>query len=304
MSSILPTTGTGRNLAGAIKSQSTSDFSSMAMKSSYPIIFSHLGREGAAPITLYCSTSASRRQWVDKIEKQRQALTQEQTVFRLVNINSHFFTSLNRVRCVSILCKPDIFIAILSNGNVPASLPCYSFLADRTLVYGADQGVYVQKNSSKGPPMRAIALDRVSQIHVLEESRLILVLSDKTLYTYSIDALMASDTAPKRGRRVSKHVSFFKVGFSIDRMLVCVVKSSAITSTIRTLEPVATNDLKKSKSNFGRLIRGSSEALKIFKDLYIPGEASSLHIFRSNICVGCDRGFEMVNLSSMRNQSK
>jgi len=278
VSSILPTAGTGRNLAGALKSQSTSDLSSMAMKSNYPIIFLHLGREGAAPVTLYCSTSASRRQWVDKIEKQRQTLTQEQTVFRLVNINSRFFSSLNRVRCVSIL-------------------------SDRTLVYGADQGVYVQRNSGNGPPMRVIALDRVSQVHILEESRLILVLSDKTLYTYSIEALMAGDTAPKRGRRVSKHVSFFKVGFSIDRTLVCVVKSSAITSTIRTLEPVATNDPKKSKSHFGRLIRGSSEALKIFKDLYIPGEATSLHIFRSNICVGCERGFEMVNLSSMRNQS-
>jgi hypothetical protein len=185
--------------------------------------------------------------------------------------------------------------------------PCFILStqpADRTLVYGADQGVYVQRSQAKGQPMRAIALDRVSQIHILEESRLILVLSDKTLYTYSIDALMAGDTAPKRGRRVSKHVSFFKVGFSIDRTLVCVVKSSTITSTIRTLEPVATNDLKKSKSNFGRLIRGSSEALKIYKDLYIPGEATSLHIFRSNICVGCDRGFEMVNLASMRNQSK
>ncbi|CAO3670061.1 unnamed protein product [Umbelopsis ramanniana] len=277
VSSILPSTGTGR-LAGAIKSQSTSDLASMAMKASYPIVFLHLGREGAAPVTLYCSTSSSRRQLVDKIEKQRQTLTQEQIVFRLVNINSRYFSGLNRVRCVSIL-------------------------SDRTLVYGADQGVYVQRSQSKGQPMRAIALDRVSQIHILEESRLILVLSDKTLYTYSIDALMAGDTAPKRGRRVSKHVSFFKVGFSIDRTLVCVVKSSTITSTIRTLEPVATNDLKKSKSNFGRLIRGSSEALKIYKDLYIPGEATSLHIFRSNICVGCDRGFEMVNLASMRNQS-
>ncbi|KAH8550125.1 CNH domain-containing protein [Umbelopsis sp. PMI_123] len=277
VSSILPSTGTGR-LTGAIKSQSTSDLPSMTMKASYPIVFLHLGREGAAPVTLYCSTSASRRQLVDKIEKQRQTLTQEQIVFRLVNINSRYFSGLNRVRCVS-------------------------YLSDGTLVYGADQGVYVQKSEGNGTPMRAIALDRVSQIHILEESRLILVLSDKTLYTYSIDALMAGDTAPKRGRRVSKHVSFFKVGYSIDRTLVCVVKSSTITSTIRTLEPVATNDPKKSKSNFGRLIRGSSEALKIYKDLYIPGEATSLHIFRSNICVGCDRGFEMVNLASMRNQS-
>ncbi|KAG2178208.1 hypothetical protein INT43_003461 [Umbelopsis isabellina] len=278
VSSILPSTGPARNLAGAIKSQSTSDLSSMAMKTSYPIVFSHLGREGAAPVTLYCSTSASRRQWVDKVEKQRQTLTREQTVFRLVNINSRFFSGMNRVRCVSIL-------------------------SDGTFVFGADQGVYVQRSTSKGTPTRVIALDRVSQIHILEESRLILVLSDKTLYTYSIEALMAGDTAPKRGRRVSKHVSFFKVGHTNDRTLVCVVKSSAITSTIRTLEPVATNDPKKSKSNFGRLIRGSSEALKIYKDLYIPGEATSLHIFRSNICVGCDRGFEMVNLSSMRNQS-
>ena len=116
MSSILPSTGTGR-LAGAIKSQSTSDLASMAMKASYPIVFLHLGREGAAPVTLYCSTSSSRRQLVDKIEKQRQTLTQEQIVFRLVNINSRYFSGLNRVRCVSILCKWFL-------GSFPGCIAC------------------------------------------------------------------------------------------------------------------------------------------------------------------------------------
>lgn len=190
---------------------------------------------------------------------------------------------------------------------------------------GGDQGVYLKKEGSGDELIRILAMDKVSQIDILEPSNLILVLADKILYTYSLDTLLSTETGIKRGRKISSHVSFFKVGKiwdknvpltndgeqlhegeGMERTLVCFVRYNAMTSTIRALEPYETTESKKKNKhkNFGRLIRGNNEALKVYKDLYIPGEASSIQYFKNIICVGSARGFQMVNLSSAEVQSK
>lgn len=191
---------------------------------------------------------------------------------------------------------------------------------------GGDQGVYLKKEGSGDELIRILAMDKVSQIDILEQSNLILVLADKILYTYSLDTLLSTETGMKRGRKISSHVSFFKVGKiwdksiqanasgpdqvitvdGIEKTLVCFVRYNAMTSTIRALEPYETTkeSSKKKNKNLGRLIRGNNEVLKAYKDLYIPGEASSIQFFKNIICVGSARGFQMVNLSSAEVQSK
>lgn len=188
---------------------------------------------------------------------------------------------------------------------------------------GGDQGVYLKKEGDKGDGLtRILSMDKVSQIDILEQSNLILVLADKILYTYSLDTLLPTEVGMKRGRKLSSHVSFFKVGKiwdkspaamaseeekdkinGVERTLVCFVRHSAMTSTIRALEPYENTESKKKHKNLNRLIRGNNEALKVYKDLYIPGEASSIQFFKNIICVGSARGFQMVNLSSAEVQS-
>ncbi|KAI8150179.1 CNH domain-containing protein [Fennellomyces sp. T-0311] len=245
----------------------------------YPITFNYLGRRGINPITLYATTLHNRRQWVDKIQGQRQTLMEKQKVFDIRTINSRFFNSFNRVTCAA------------SYGE--------------SVVIGSNQGVYIRKDSKSEHVTRLLSTDKVSQIDVLESSGLILVLAEKILYTYSIESLLAEDPA-KKGRKLSSHVSFFKVGTSFqgtpsEKTLVCYVRNNAISSTIRVLEPHVGTE-KKSKSKFGRLM-GSKEVLKIYKELYLPAEALSIQYFKSIICVGSPKGFQMVDLKSTEVQS-
>ena len=180
------------------------------------------------------------------------------------------------------------------------------FIGDSVII-GSNQGVYYRKDDKSEHLSRLLATDKVSQIDVLEASGLILVLAEKILYTYSIDSLLAEDSA-KRGRKLSSHVSFFKVGTIFkdtpsEKTLVCFVRYNAITSTIRALEPHAGTE-KKSKSKLGRLMRGSGgEGLKVYKDLYLPAEALSIQYFKNIICVGSAKGFQMVDLASTGVQS-
>jgi hypothetical protein len=119
-------------------------------------------------------------------------------------------------------------------------------------------------------------------------------------------------------------VSFFKVGTVMDkssssdgveRSLVCYVRYNAMTSTIRALEihDASTTKSKKKKTtattkeqglrrkttaHFGSLLRPQHDGLRVFKDLYIPGEATSIQYFKNILCIGSAKGFQMVDIGS------
>lgn len=302
-------------------------------KNGFPISFVHLGKQSSGgPITLYATTLSIRKQWADKIEGQRKALVAKHKVFNIKSINESFFSSFNKVNCTAVFGMLS-----LQQNMCLFFLLTYTYTPidnGKSLVLGGDQGVYLKKEGSGDELIRILAMDKVSQIDILEQSNLILVLADKILYTYSFDTLLSTESGMKRGRKISSHVSFFKVGKiwdksiqaaasssnnnganpdhqvmtvdGIEKTLVCFVRYNAMTSTIRALEPYETTKEanKKKNKNLGRLIRGNNEALKAYKDLYIPGEASSIQFFKNIICVGSARGFQMVNLSSAEVQSK
>jgi hypothetical protein len=118
-----------------------------------------------------------------------------------------------------------------------------------------------------------------------------------------MDALETNETLfSKRGRKISTHVTFFKTGVCLGKNLVCVVKSSVFSSTIKALEPVATHSTKK-KGAFHMLLGGSkSEAMKVYKEFFIPTESNSIHFLRTKLCVGCTKGFEIVDLETLNTQ--
>lgn len=170
------------------------------------------------------------------------------------------------------------------------------------MVLGTDLGVYVGTSHEPATLTKVLPLEKVQQIEILEEMRFLMILADRTLHTYSLDALVASDPGNKRGRKYPSHVSFFKTGLCLDKTLVCIVKSNSISSTIRTLEPVVQADSKKNKSSLAKFLRSNSDVLKVHRDLYIPTELTSIHFLRTNLCVGCIKGFEIVDLTSLNTQ--
>jgi hypothetical protein len=124
----------------------------------------------------------------------------------------------------------------------------------------------------------------------------------------------------KRAKRISSHTTFFKAGICLGRVLVCVVKSSPLSSTIKTLEPIDQNIRGRSKPTFRKLLQGGNDTLKLFrvsyhsynafmldanifcKEFYIPVESSSIHFLKTKLCVGCSKGFEIVDLESLDTQ--
>ncbi|KAF8968660.1 RHO1 GDP-GTP exchange protein 2, partial [Entomortierella lignicola] len=250
-------------------------------KSGYPIVFTHIGRNGGS-FTLYATTHAGRKNWMDKIQKQIQALKNKADSWRLLPVSERFFTAGNKVNCS----------ATLENG--------------RRLVIGTDSGVFVGR--PKGQFIKIIARERVSQVDVLEEERILLVLAEKQLYAYGLEVLDSSNpNAQNKHKKLGTSVSFFKTGVCQNRTLVGIVKNSSNAlnqgSTIKTLEPIEQAGSKKSKPRFKSMfIGGNTELFKLYKDFYIPRETNSLHFLRNTLCVGCSKGFELIDLSNLNTQ--
>ena len=129
----------------------------------------------------------------------------------------------------------------------------------------------------------------MAQIDILEDYQLLIVLSgesdisfdhftnthtvlftERSVITFPLEALDPRDPTAglKRAKRISSHTSFFKAGICLGKSLVCVVKSSPLSSTITTLEPIDSQIRGKNKPTFKKLLQGGHDTLKVFKVCY------------------------------------
>lgn len=107
----------------------------------------------------------------------------------------------------------------------------------------------------------------MTQIDILEEYQLLLVLSNKTLTSYLLEALDANSQNPLAARptKIQDQVNFFKAGICLGRHLVCSVKTSALSSTIKMYEPVDNLAERKKKLAISKLFQRGQDALRPFK---------------------------------------
>ncbi|KAL1915675.1 uncharacterized protein VTP21DRAFT_6434 [Calcarisporiella thermophila] len=242
----------------------------------HPITFIHIGGKGGSPLTLYASSLRVRQHWVEKIEKQRLKVFEQSQIFSINTLSEKHFTMGDKVHCS----------ATFDNG--------------RKIVYGTDAGLSISLVDKPNTVRRVLSIERVSQIEILEEARIVLVLADKNLYSYSIDALDPNtdqNVASKKGRRIGTHISFFKAGVCLDRTLICIVKTNTLSSTIKTLEPHYQPASKTKK-----FLRRNNDTLRVYKEFYIPTESTSIHFLKTKLCVGCIKGFEIVDLETLNTQ--
>ncbi|GAA5960138.1 hypothetical protein JCM8115_002523 [Rhodotorula mucilaginosa] len=248
-------------------------------KQGFALTFIHLGRRGYQ-LTLWASTWTTRKKWLDKIEERQHELRERSLVFETLPLSAGYFVGTNRLTCA----------APFDNGN--------------RVVYGTENGVYLADLREKNKvPVKVISAPSVTQLDVLEEQGILIVLADKAVQTFFIDHLDPGDAigAAKRARKISANATFFKAGQCLGRTLVCVVKSGNVSSTIKTLEPIDQARGKK-QPTIRKFLQGSNESLRVFKEFYIPTESSSVHFLKSKLCVGCTKGFEIVDLETLDTQ--
>ncbi|RYP87865.1 hypothetical protein DL769_000457 [Monosporascus sp. CRB-8-3] len=246
----------------------------------WPITFRHLGRNFYEQV-LYASNQAARKKWLEYIDAAQQRLRARADFFNITTVSTGFFQTGNQVNAVT------------------------PFDGGRKLIYGTDNGVYVSSRKNKDQlPKRVIEAQNVTQVDVLEEYGLLLILSNKSLMSYPLAALDPNEPAlSKRPKKIQSHCNFFKTGICLGRHLVCCVKSSALSTTIKVYEPNDSMSKGKKQKGFGKMFTTGQDELRAFKEFYIPTESTSVHFLKSKLCVACARGFEVVSLETLETQS-
>lgn len=306
MDEVIPRLGISKRPSSSLLSNKATPNPPPAKDGQLPITFRHLGKGGYEQ-TLYATSPTQRRKFIEMVEEQQRKLWERNSNFYNKTILCQdFFSAINRVNCLVPIGKltftPHFYSDFLLTDNDALD-------GGRKLVYGTDSGIYVSERWPKdkpAKPRRVLEASQVTQIDTLEEYQLLLVLQNKTLTSYPLEALELGEgqnNIARRPKKIQGHANFFKAGIGLGRHLVCSVKTSALSSTIKVYEPMDNLAKGKKKSAVSKMFQSGQDALKPFKEYYIPAESSSIHFLRSTLCVGCARGFEVVSLETTETQS-
>ena len=145
---------------------------------------------------------------------------------------------------------------------------------------------------------------RVTQVAVLEEFNLFLLISDKALIAYQLDVVCPnhtngpttnSDSSNKAPKKISgsKDIGFFVTGRMKDRTLVFYKKRENLASVFKVMEPIYQKATEKRR---GIMRRGNTEFFREYDEFYIPAECSGVNLFHSSLAVSTARGFEVLTL--------
>ncbi|KAH6646946.1 CNH domain-containing protein [Truncatella angustata] len=292
----------------------------------WPFRVKHLGHE---VYTLFAPSSQARQEWCDKIieaktrhAKALHAQNAEPFRLRVVADSAFGYDSVSAmgkyVSGVHIRNTPlDRAIRDLEKTFGPGRGPppvsrapvnCatgFSAYGKNMIAVGTDAGVCVAEAGDQRGWLKTTALSRVTQIAVLEEFSVVLVLADRSLISYPLDVIAppsnfpapAGDNVRRSPQRLAKDVSFFATARMKDRMLVFYRKKEGLHSTFKVLEPVFQKSTER-KTRFFKSGKGSgsTETFREFDDFYLPTECYSINLFNMYIAISTAKGFELMTL--------
>ncbi|KAH9884164.1 CNH domain-containing protein [Xylariomycetidae sp. FL2044] len=183
----------------------------------------------------------------------------------------------------------------------------FSAFGRNMVAVGTDVGVCVAGASDQRNWTKTVSVARVTQIAVLEEFSVVLILSDRNLISYPLDVVAPpsdfpapSHDNPRRSpQRLAKDVAFFATARMKERMLVFYKKKEAMHSTFKVLEPVFQKAMEKKSRLFGTSRRGgvgATESFRDYDDFFFPTECYSINIFHTYLAISTSKGFELMTL--------
>jgi hypothetical protein len=238
------------------------------------------------PFVLYAANQADKSSWIEAIEKQQLALIEKKKKFEMFSLIRTGFTRLNPINCS---CAYQNQLIVGTDNGLYIGAPTRSSVMDLT-----------NQNFSK-----VLDLERIVQVDVLPKIDILLVLADKTLLSYPLRQVMelgeGSTSEKLRPKKIGSTVTFFRQGVCNNMTLVCTVKSTALTATVKVMEPVGLG-ISNLNGKIGKMFKTSNESLRLKKEFYIPSESKSIHFLNTKLCIGCTKGFELVELESLQTQ--
>ncbi|KAL1924560.1 uncharacterized protein VTP21DRAFT_4214 [Calcarisporiella thermophila] len=236
----------------------------------------HLGRHGAT-YTFYANSTIERRVWLEKLSLALQKHRERRAGQEPFIANPLQTSAISgRITCSAAFTRGD---------------------GTQSVVVGTSGGVW--ESFISGGEVRfqqVLSIQNITQMEILEKERAFIVLADKFLYAFSLDALFADPyrrsgiPVPREPQKLDKNVNFFQVGYWVDDLIIISVRRKSSESNFLVLEYIGNcNQPLTDKVNWFRATR----------NFQINGEASRIQFLRSRIAIACKREFSLVNLDHL-----
>jgi len=279
-------------------------------RSIFPCSIHHAGRVGGI-YHLFAESAQQRTEWRQKLEEAmglRAVVQEANKVFEVETLSIDTFLTPSIQAASTFSWSGDSPFT----GKVTCSVP-FSTSDGRGLVaIGCAEGVWIGLRHDSKSMRRVLHLKMVTQCAMLEDFGIFLVLADKSLFAYHIEALVPSNPPSANSTRTpqklngTKDVQFFSVGTLNGRTLIIYMKKKGLDSVFRVLEPVIGKIAEKTKhpSAFGRFMSASrSEWFRVYRDFFLPSEAFDLIFLKAKIAIMCTKGFEIMDLTDFKSST-
>ncbi|KAI9319719.1 hypothetical protein BX666DRAFT_1853445 [Dichotomocladium elegans] len=252
----------------------------------FPITFQHLGRHGSGSFTLYAASKPAQKPLLEKIKALQDYRNNSRVALKMITaVKEH-----------------EIFVTNKSNHMV-------TFNNGRQYVLATNDGVYVGHMERSSPPRRVLALERVTQVEVLEGAQKLLVLADRTLWEYALHVVntqggrTGSGANSEKRRQIQSSVPFFHVGECLDKTLLCIPKGNFSTRII-VYEPQRLEDYSKHRKRHNRLPPTPHPLdlpMKKFAECSVPTEVWNIELSKYKMFVTTSYGVSILDMRDVRN---
>ncbi|KAL0081610.1 CNH domain-containing protein [Phycomyces blakesleeanus] len=256
------------------------------------LMFYHLGQRGGI-YNFFCNRMEDKINLINSIEKAKAELKKKQgedNVFELKTLDDSSFRYLTSGNSSG------------GQGKINCSIPFVSIDGEEKVAIGTETGVSF-KSLSTNIIRTVIVCGNVTELDLLEKHHILLVLTEKTLKAYPIDALDSpNNTKPpeKLCCEINQGVGFVQTGHCNNKDLMLYMRRKNNQSLFSVMEPIA--DLRDPKNaklmpqRSGLFSQKSPQLwFKKYKDFYVGAEASHVHFLKHKINVVCVRGFEIID---------
>ncbi|CAJ0863804.1 7389_t:CDS:10 [Entrophospora sp. SA101] len=266
---------------------------------------------GEVTYQLYAGSLDKKKLWKEKILEAQTHLASKNAkykLFELITINDSTFTNLS-------IGNQDSHRNIDNYHYNNHSHNIYGSSNRKMVAIGTEEGVWIGAIDDAQSYRKVLHIGNVTQMKVLQDFGMFILLVDKSLWAYSLESLITTTPTSSndyntfiRHRLSNGHVNYFNAGKIKDKALIVFMKRKGLDSYFKTLEAVYSFDPTNekyhhrssiSKKGFG-FIQSKNEWFKEYKEFNIPSDSYSVNFLKTKLCVTCARGFEIVNLDSLR----
>ncbi|CEI88286.1 hypothetical protein RMCBS344292_02677 [Rhizopus microsporus] len=259
------------------------------------LVLHHLGSRGGSVYPFYCSSTEEKQVWVKAIEDAKMSLKKrhgDMDVFELRPLDDTNFRHAT--------AGPPTG----TTTRINCSVPFVTANDERKIAIGTDNGVFFKTEGQDNSVRRIIQCESVIQLGIMEKHHILIVLTEKALRAYPVDALDSKNNTKAIDRiemEIGQHVNFFQLGYCNGRDMLVYKKKKKTSSVFTALEPFCDlRDPRNEKLLTPRtsLFSNKPEYLRWFKkykDFYIGAEASNIHFLKAKLNIVCERGFEIID---------